>query len=94
MTPTEAIRRAVAGEIVKYPTGIFSLNRDRALLHAAALALTDKPTMILTRTDSKTGEQYFEVRLDTEPKTSIEDVRKENIKMGWERDDTAQCNES
>jgi hypothetical protein len=91
MTPTEAIRRAVAGEIVKYPTGIFSLNRDRALLHAAALALTDKPTMILTR---RHYENYLEVRLDTEPKTSIEDVRKENIKMGWERDDTAQCNES
>jgi len=28
MTPEDAIRRAVACEIVRYPTSIFSLNRD------------------------------------------------------------------
>ncbi len=94
MTPEDAIRQAVTGEIVRYPTNLFAVSRDRQLLFAAALMLTDKPMMILTRTDPKTFENYFEVRLDTEPKTSIEEVRKENIRMGWESDEKAQRHES
>jgi len=92
MTPDDAISKAIDGETVRYPTSLMDISRDRQDLLKAALRMCSFPIAIFTRTEN--GEPFFIVKRDTEPKTSIEEVRKENIRMGWERDEKAQRHES
>ena len=83
MTPEEVIKRALAGEEVRYPTDISSLSRDRDALHKAALAGTSLPMEILTRTDPETYRPYFLVRHYKLLSVPYAQVEKEAREKGW-----------
>lgn len=83
MTAEEAIKQALAGEEVRWGVTLMNMNSEREKIQKAALAITDQPIEILTRTHCVTYAPYLLIRKYTTGSVPYEQVEKEARDKGW-----------